>query len=310
MRLRAGLLLAALAALPASAVEIAVPGGQVTVADASPATSVRLPDRPWAEGAAVNEVEGAVRRRAIRAGGSTLTVLQLMVPIREALEAEGYEIVFDCADVVCGGFDFRFQLDILGEPQMHVDLGDYRYLLAQKPEAGEDEARAVSVVASRGRDAGYVHVTEVFAAETAPEAAPLPSVAAAVPKLSGDLAATLEAAGHAVLSDLDFGSGASDLGAGPYDSLTALADWLAANPAARVVIVGHTDSVGSLEANTALSRRRAEAVRGWLTGALGADPGQIIAEGAGYLAPVASNLTEAGRALNRRVEVVLLSVDP
>ena len=71
--------------------------------------------------------------------------------------------------------------------------------------------------------------------------------------------------------------------------------------------MGHSDAVGSLEANIALSRARARSVAGRLVDTHGVARGQLRAEGAGYLAPRASNATEDGRALNRRVEVVVLS---
>jgi len=71
-----------------------------------------------------------------------------------------------------------------------------------------------------------------------------------------------------------------------------------------VVLVGHTDASGALAPNIALSRARAQAVRAALV-ALGAKADQIGAEGAGYLAPRATNLTPEGRAQNRRVEVML-----
>ena len=96
---------------------------------------------------------------------------------------------------------------------------------------------------------------------------------------------------------------------GPYPSLTSLAGWLAQEPSAKIVLVGHTDAVGSLEANTGLSQRRAKTVADQLTANYGVDPAQLQAAGAGFLAPRASNLTDEGRALNRRVEVILLSLD-
>ena len=71
-----------------------------------------------------------------------------------------------------------------------------------------------------------------------------------------------------------------------------------------MVIVGHSDSSGDLEMNRALSERRAEAVRAALV-ERGVAPGQLAAEGVGYLAPLTANSTEEGRAINRRVELVL-----
>jgi OOP family OmpA-OmpF porin len=122
-----------------------------------------------------------------------------------------------------------------------------------------------------------------------------------------DLAARLLAEGHVVLGGLQFPSGSASLAEDRYESLAGLAAFLAANPTASIVLVGHTDATGTLAANTALSRARAQAVRTRLIGAHGADPDRIAAEGAGWLAPVASNLTPEGQAANRRVEAVLLS---
>ena len=115
--------------------------------------------------------------------------------------------------------------------------------------------------------------------------------------------------GSIVLPDLEFATGSAQLGTGPFASLQQLSEWLADNPTARVILVGHTDAVGSLAANTALSRQRATAVSNRLISAFGTNRAQLQSAGAGYLAPVTSNLTPEGRAANRRVAVVLLSLN-
>ena len=296
-----------IAAAPASALDLSPPGGALTGEDSTPAGSMRLPDAPWSEDAEPAAVDGAIRRQAYRYPGATRTTLQLLAPLRDALEAEGFQQVFACETVACGGFDFRFQLDILGEPQMHVDLGDYRYALFRRPDDARDP-HTVAIVTSRGRDAGFVHVTSVAAAERTSDAPADPSTDQAVPAPVSDLAQQLVAQGHVVLADLEFPSGTADLTDRAYPSLAALADWLLSAPGARLVLVGHTDAIGSAEANTALSQRRAEAVARRLTDAYGVPAGQIQAAGAGFLSPLASNLDEAGRATNRRVEAVLLSL--
>nr|WP_241741229.1 OmpA family protein [Gemmobacter straminiformis] len=94
------------------------------------------------------------------------------------------------------------------------------------------------------------------------------------------------------------------LSSGDYASLRELADWLAANPEARVTLVGHTDASGSVEANTALSQKRADAVREVLVASYGIAPDRIAAKGLGPAAPRASNDTPEGRLKNRRVEVL------
>ena len=74
-----------------------------------------------------------------------------------------------------------------------------------------------------------------------------------------------------------------------------------------VHVVGHTDSVGSAAYNQQLSRRRAEAVGRYLS-ARGVNPARIHTEGRGESEPRATNSTEAGRQLNRRVEIFLKPV--
>ena len=297
-------LLLCLLAGPGTAAEIGLTGGTITAQDESPSDSVRLPREAWRETASPSQVEGAIRRTAY-SGDANLTTLQLLEPSRTALEAEGYEVMFTCADAACGGFDFRFQLDLLPAPEMHVDLGNYRYLLMEKPGA---EPHTVSFVASSSTTAGFLHVTEVFTSrnEATDPAEPIETPVSQTPT-NTDLIDTLLTDGHAILADLEFATGSSELGPGPYPSLVALADWLEKTPTARVVLVGHTDAVGSLEANAALSNRRAASVLARLT-SLGVRAGQLQSAGAGALSPVTNNLTDTGRAENRRVEVVLLSL--
>jgi len=76
------------------------------------------------------------------------------------------------------------------------------------------------------------------------------------------------------------------------------------NPDLKIFIVGHSDNKGSLDYNTDLSQRRANAVVNELVNSHGINSSRVTAKGLGFLAPVASNKTEEGRAKNRRVELV------
>jgi OOP family OmpA-OmpF porin len=69
-------------------------------------------------------------------------------------------------------------------------------------------------------------------------------------------------------------------------------------------LAGHTDNVGSADANLKLSKDRAESVKAYLV-EQGANPSRIEAVGYGKTQPIASNKTEAGRQKNRRVEFTL-----
>ncbi len=283
-----------------ASVALDIPGPARKTGEERVTRRISLPAGPWRDGTMPRlAVEGQMLRQAWRIGRPTLTVPQIADALTTQLAGAGYDILFDCAAPTCGGYDFRFATETLPAPAMFVDLGAYRYVLAREP--GGD---IVSLLVSRAHDSGYVQVTSVT------EDAPPPNVVASSksdpPPAVGDLWQTLTAEGRAPLDDLLFGSGASSLDGGPFASLDALAAALAAHPRARVVLVGHTDTAGSLEANIALSRRRAESVRDALVEGYGVEPSALAARGVGYLAPRAPNDSEAGRRANRRVEVVLV----
>lgn len=302
----------------------------------SPAT-LQLPIGPFAAGnLPMREVAGAVDERAYRLDDQHLNTLELITPLIAQLTAAGYAPLFQCDTSACGGFDFRYGMDVLPEPQMHVDLGDFRYVALER--AATKGPDLVTLLVSRSADAGFVQVTTVSQAlpevnpapgQTDPATGPVqpgggPALAAAnqtplpaptVPDPpansapttppQGDFGQTLLNNGFVVLEDLVFTSGSSALEDKDYASLLGLADWLKANPDRRVTLVGHTDASGALPANIALSRQRAQSVRAALIAKFGVDPARIDAQGAGYLSPRTTNETPEGRTMNRRVEVML-----
>jgi outer membrane protein OmpA-like peptidoglycan-associated protein len=89
-------------------------------------------------------------------------------------------------------------------------------------------------------------------------------------------------------------------------NLTNLANSLREYPETEVLIVGHTDNVGTATYNQGLSERRAAAARAFLV-SQGVQANRIRTQGMGLREPVASNETEAGRAQNRRVEVAIFA---
>ncbi len=92
------------------------------------------------------------------------------------------------------------------------------------------------------------------------------------------------------------------------ENLRNLAASLAKNPGEDVLIVGHTDSVGTDSYNLDLSRRRAEAAASYIA-TVGVDRSRIGTKGMGENDPLASNDTDAGRQQNRRVEVAIFAND-
>ncbi|ARA94678.1 hypothetical protein AWN76_016975 [Rhodothermaceae bacterium RA] len=90
-------------------------------------------------------------------------------------------------------------------------------------------------------------------------------------------------------------------------TLDAIGAVLEKYPDLRIEVGGHADSRGPAEYNLRLSEARAAAVRDYLLERFpGIDPGRITARGYGEARPIASNDTETGRALNRRVEFVVV----
>lgn len=290
-----------LAAGPVRALDLTLPADAHRVThEVSALDSYTLPTGPYtAKGVATRTLEGRVDRQAWRIDESGLTALQLLAPLRAQVQEAGYDILFECKDVACGGFDFRFAIDVIPAPDMYVDVRNYRFLAAVR-----GESDAITLLVSRSRASGFVQVIRVAPSDEDPGA----SVAGPVsgPGKANDLATRLTGTGHVVLRDLDFQTGADTLGPGPHASLGALAEFLQDNAEYRIALVGHTDTVGGLAQNIDLSRRRAGAVRARLVERHGIAANRIDTEGMGYLAPIASNLTAQGREANRGVEAVLL----
>ena len=146
-----------------------------------------------------------------------------------------------------------------------------------------------------GVSGGYWY-EEVFVTETALTQDVIANAAA----LSGGLAGS----GHVVVNGILFDTGKADVKPESAAALEEVAKLLKQNPALKVYVVGHTDNVGALAANLDLSKRRAAALAQALTTQYGISAARLQPYGAGPYAPVASNDSEDGRALNRRVELV------
>jgi len=264
----------------------------------SPLDSYDLPTSVFANGTVpARSVEGRVDRTTWRLQSGSSTTLQILAPLRDQLEAQGYEILLDCEARNCGGFDFRFGTEVVPTPDMYVAIHDYRFLSAVR---GDE---VLSLLVSRNPPDGFVQLIQVTPVDTQPSS-PL-VIEDAVDGTQGVLQVLLRD-GHVILNDLHFSTGEVALGAGPFASLKELAGYLADNPEMRLALVGHTDDTGALQANIAVSTRRAQAVRNRLIEAHGVAADRIEAQGVGYLSPLTSNATPEGRDTNRRVEAVLL----
>lgn len=105
-------------------------------------------------------------------------------------------------------------------------------------------------------------------------------------------------------SDISFDVGRADIKPEMRPVLTRFAETLKDNPATTVKIVGHTDSAGNDSVNDPLSLSRAMSARDFLTDR-GVAASRVAVAGRGSREPIASNATEAGRAHNRRIEILV-----
>jgi outer membrane protein OmpA-like peptidoglycan-associated protein len=106
------------------------------------------------------------------------------------------------------------------------------------------------------------------------------------------------------LSDVLFDTGKYTLKPDAREKLAKVSGILLAYPNLKVQVEGYTDNVGGDQYNLTLSQQRADAVRAYLV-SQGVSPDNVTSTGYGMSNPVADNATAAGRAQNRRVNMVV-----
>ncbi|MGV6849314.1 MAG: OmpA family protein [Marinibacterium sp.] len=215
------------------------------------------------------------------------TAEQVLIALRADLIQAGYEPVFECRDRGCGGFDFRFAIDVAPAPSMYVNLGQYIYLAAL-----DASGNAVALLISATAQDTFVQLDEL----TRDGAGDAPA----------DPGPLLLESGRVVL---DLAPPTAD-GPAPAPVLAALARFLADHPGRRIAIVAHSATAGADDAARAEGLAEARSVRARLVAEYGVDPARVEALWLGPFTPRVSPATEAGRALNRRIEAVLLPDAP
>lgn len=134
-------------------------------------------------------------------------------------------------------------------------------------------------------------------------------------KQAAEIAKTVEGAevtqaGEGIVVKFDsgilFDFNKSDLKASARENIKNLVATLNKEQGTDILVIGHTDNVGSLDANQKVSENRANAVRAFAV-SQGLASSRIRTEGRNYSEPLESNDTEAGRAANRRVEIVIVA---
>lgn len=243
-------------------------------------------------------ITGELHKSAWKLPQNLLEINQFAAPILSQLQNMGFNALLDCQSAECGGFDFRFATEVIDPPFMYVDTTRYRFIALQKDE------QIKTLLFSKSGNELFLQIIEA-GGRTLIDTTNLPSAQTNTEMPPKDVDTALRQNGFAILSGLAFDTGSEALGRGPFESLISLAEFLQTEKEVNIILVGHTDNKGSFEMNLALSKRRAQAVAGYLADEFGIDPTRIIVHGVAYLSPVASNNSEAGQRQNKRVEVVL-----
>jgi outer membrane protein OmpA-like peptidoglycan-associated protein len=267
-------------------------GSSITGYQAKDFDAVRLQAAPFKDGkpADARRVEGRVTRVAYRTGPGP-SILEVSRNFELQLAKAGFETLLACDTDQCGGIPFVEAVDVLPAPEMWADGFNFHYFAARKADGG-GETYATVLVSKNNDDVTAQLIVAVTGAMDNK------MVDAAAMKIG------LGEKGHIALYGIYFDTDKATIKRESKPTLDEMAKLLNGQPDLKVFIVGHTDSQGSYEHNMTLSRQRAEAVAAALVSTYRIAKGRLHAAGVGYLAPVGSNQTDDGRALNRRVELV------
>ncbi len=244
------------------------------------------------------EIDGKVLRTQYRTTKDH-SVFEIFKSYEQALQDAGYEILVTFDEKNCG-VNLQEQLynrefSGLNALPREADKPDYQNefaYFAAKKDTGEKDIYIIGFIVAWGEPLITLDVIEVKKMD---------DNLVTAKKLNE----TIGSKGHAVLKGIYFDTGKASLQEKSGKALQNIADYLNAHKDQKFFVVGHTDNTGDFEANKILSENRAKTVMQTLVNQYGIDANQLKAFGIANLAPIASNETQEGKALNRRVEIVL-----
>ncbi len=217
-----------------------------------------------------------------------------------ALKEKGFEPVFECTDGDCftgTHDDLPYQLGVLYDhaPGNSGAYWDHaRYTFQVKHEDDGALYALIIVGENKGQAVGWVQVVKTKEMETGK----------IVVKTADEMMEALKRDGRVSLYTLSFDTDKDTLKPEADPTLIEINKLLAKHPDLNLLIIGHTDNQGAADYNLDLSTRRAASVVRALIDRFAIDTARLKSEGKGLSEPAASNDDEAGRALNRRVELV------
>ncbi len=242
---------------------------------------------------AVRVVDGSAMQQTFLLADAG-TAKALAATLVQRLSQAGFEPLFSCDGASCGP---RFQKVSPGyrAAPAHFDgaLAGQVYRAMRRPSADGDEYVALQIAPD---NAGLAVQFDVARSQ--------PREVGAISVDAAEMARQLTQTGHVALHGIFFGTDSDRIKPESRSMVDQIAKLLDNKPKLRLLVVGHTDNRGSFAYNQALSERRAKAVVQALVTQHGIAPSRLKPVGVSYAAPSASNATAAGRARNRRVELV------
>jgi OOP family OmpA-OmpF porin len=248
--------------------------------------------------------------------------LEVVRNYQQEIEGKGGKVLYQCKAEECGGATNRgnsggggdMSLSMHLYPQERIQdpnfsngscaqksvIVDQRYLAAELPAEGAH----ISVLTYTMKDDLYCKafdgrtIAAVDILQTKSREQKMVTVNAS------EMASKIANTGSIALYGIYFDFNKADLKPESDATLEQIAQLLKNEKSMKLLVVGHTDNVGTFDFNTGLSQRRAAAVVTALVGKYAISKARLTPVGVSFAAPVASNKTEEGRAKNRRVELV------
>lgn len=233
------------------------------------------------------------------AGRSSLEVFR---NFQQRMSTAGFQTLTSCDKEKCPPYNqlirAAFDLNALGRVGFSVGFGESpRFATFRLKNSDKDVLVSLFIGETRLTNMGPLVLLRVL------DSKPMETGKIIVPTAQ-EMTQSFARDGRIALYGIFFDTGQATLKPESKPTLDQIAEALKANPKLNLVVVGHTDNVGDFQANVLLSQRRAAAVADALSKQYAIAATRLQAAGAGMIAPAASNSDDAGRARNRRVELV------
>ncbi len=227
--------------------------------------------------------------------GTRPSLFQMVKNFETALGAKNAELLYACQKAECGAGNDDIITQVVIRKNMlneYMRFGQHAFQAYRFSYEGKAYYAALFFREEKNQVAYELHVVEL-------EEMALDKVNVA------NIAASIEETGKIAFYGIYFDFGKATIQAESAEALQTMADFLKENPDKEFFIVGHTDNVGDYNTNLNLSTQRAEAVANELKSKYGLSGAKLTTVGVGPVSPVASNQNDEGRAMNRRVELVI-----